>query len=172
MVGGGTDEWFCCGAQPVMTRVRIVMTAPARAPPPSRTRHVAAVKEQSDCGSCWAFAATAAIEAAYFIATGNLTDLSASALVDCDSNSKGCIGGWPSRAFRFAALFWGSGVPPTSAYPYTPTTRTCTFTAAYNTTPAVLLAGFTDIDANDECALLQAVCNQPVTVAVNVRREA
>ena len=60
------------------------------------------------------------------------------------------------------------GVPLTSAYPYRPVNRTCGFDPS---TAAVALAGYTDIDAN-ECALLQAVCNQPVTVAVNVRREA
>ena len=76
--------------------------------------------------------------------------------------------------------YLGGGLPPTSAYPYRPIARKCNFIQysskpglyMYNTTPAVTMAGFTDIDANDECALLQAVCNQPVTVAVNVRHEA
>ena len=134
---------------------------------PPRTRHVAAVKEQSNCGSCWAFAATGAIEAAHYIATGTLTDLSESNLVDCDHESNGCIGGWPSSAFRSAIS--DGGLLPTLAYPYTPTKHLCSFDSS---TAAVTLAGFTDINANDECALLQAVCNQPVTVAVNVRREA
>ena len=63
---------------------------------------------------------------------------------------------------------YGGGVLPTSINPYRPFNQTCHLNRS---TLRVTLAGFTDIDDN-ECALLQTVCNQPVTVAVNVRREA
>jgi cathepsin L len=55
---------------------------------------VNAVKNQGQCGSCWAFSATSAVESAHFLATGSLLDLAEQQVVDCDHTSYGCNGGW------------------------------------------------------------------------------
>ena len=56
---------------------------------------VNAVKNQAQCGSCWAFSATSSMESAQFIQKGgNLLSLSEQELVSCDTSSHGCGGGW------------------------------------------------------------------------------
>ena len=62
---------------------------------------VNSVKDQGNCGSCWAFAATASVEGHHQVKSGKLLNLSEQQLVDCDSSSHGCSGGWPERAFKY-----------------------------------------------------------------------
>jgi len=49
-------------------------------------------KDQKSCGSCWSFAANAAIEGNYKLNFGEQKDLSVQYVVDCDLNDNGCSG--------------------------------------------------------------------------------
>ena len=66
---------------------------------------VTSIKDQGDCGSCWAFSALGAMESALKKKTGTETDLSEQELVDCASDdvygNAGCNGGWMSSAFEY-----------------------------------------------------------------------
>ncbi|CAJ58500.1 Papain family cysteine protease [Caenorhabditis elegans] len=59
------------------------------------------VKAQGQCGSCWAFASTATVEAAWAIAHGEKRNLSEQTLLDCDLVDNACDGGDEDKAFRY-----------------------------------------------------------------------
>jgi len=63
---------------------------------------VSKVKNQGQCGSCWSFSTTGAMESANAIAGNEMTLISEQQFVDCDHVDQGCNGGLPSYAFEYA----------------------------------------------------------------------
>lgn len=79
---------------------------------------VTPVKNQGNCGSCWTFSTTGAVESANAISTGKLVSLSEQQLIDCAGafNNFGCDGGLPSQAFQY--IMSSGGLDPETVYPY------------------------------------------------------
>lgn len=123
---------------------------------------VTSVKDQGQCGSCWAFSSTGASEGAWAIATGNLIDLSEEELVECATGiqygSHGCNGGQMEGAFKYLIQ---NGQCALSSYPYTSgegSCKSCTKTADFSSC--------SDVKPNDQIVLKVAVAQQPVSVAI------
>lgn len=100
------------------------------------------VKNQGQCGSCWAFSAIGAIEGQHALTTGKLTSLSEQNLVDCAYNYScdGCGGGWPDKAMQY--VIDNNGVDSESSYPYIANDEKCMFNksnVAANISKVVLL---------------------------------
>lgn len=123
-----------------------------------------AVKNQGGCGSCWAFAATEAIESDYYLNAGKKIVLAPQTFVNCVDNPKhcggtgGCEGATPDLAFVLANT---TGVATEQDLPYEQRDEKC---QAY--TPAVYVDSFVDVSMNDPDALMDAVVDRPVTVGV------
>jgi len=87
---------------------------------------VTPVKNQGQCGSCWAFSTTGAMECQYAIKTGTLNSLSEQQLVDCAGFQYGCLGcngGQMTGAMKYAAK--EGGLCAESAYKYEAKDGTC-----------------------------------------------
>ncbi|KAL5772246.1 hypothetical protein ACOSQ2_012170 [Xanthoceras sorbifolium] len=125
---------------------------------------VTPVKNQDSCGCCWAFSAVAAIEGITKLKTGKLISLSEQELLDCDINgeNQGCNGGLMDSAFEFIKS--NRGLTTEANYPYEGMENTCKQKNAAEA--AATITGYKDVPANNEKALLQAVANQPVSVAL------
>ncbi|CAN1229462.1 Senescence-specific cysteine protease SAG39, partial [Linum perenne] len=116
---------------------------------------VTPIKDQGKCGCCWAFSTVASVEGINQLSTGKLVSLSEQELVDCDTqgNNQGCNGGLMDDAFKF--IIQNKGLTTESNYPYNKASN-----------HAAQIKGFEDVPPNDEGALVKAVANQPISVAI------
>ncbi|KDO20994.1 hypothetical protein SPRG_13888 [Saprolegnia parasitica CBS 223.65] len=123
------------------------------------TQCMPAVRDQGQCGSCWAISATGAAEMAHCLATGKLLNLAEQQLVSCANNAGyGCNGGWPSQALDYIAT---TGLCSSSEFPYTASDASCNTTCS----KTKLQIGAT-VNIQGERALQAAIDMQPVVVTV------
>jgi cathepsin L len=125
---------------------------------------VTPVKNQGQCGSCWAFSTTGSVEGAWFLSNGTLVSLSEQQLVDCSSaeGNQGCNGGLMDSAFEY--IIKNKGLTTEANYPYTAQDGTCSASKAKAV--AATIKSYTDVATNSEAALEAAIAQQPVSVAV------
>jgi cathepsin F len=74
------------------------------------------VKDQQQCGSCWAFSATEQIETDCAMSTGKLLELSPQQIVSCDKTDDGCQGGNTETAYAYVKK--AGGLELATDYPY------------------------------------------------------
>jgi C1A family cysteine protease len=141
----------------------LVSSTPLAASVDWRTKGIVTpVKDQGQCGSCWAFSTTGSVEGAVAQKTGNLVSLSEQQLVDCSTaqGNQGCNGGLMDYGFQY--IISNKGITSEASYPYKGVDGTCSKGKAV----AATITSFKDIPAGDENSLLTAVAKQPVSVAI------
>jgi len=137
-----------------------------------RTKNaVTPVKNQKQCGSCWSFSTTGALEGIYAIKRGTLVSYSEQQLVDCDyiragGTSLGCNGGDMKSAMEWIGK--NNGLCTESAYPYVsgdtktngPCQKSCSIVSGSDISTTV------SVSANSDSAMMTALSQQPVSIAI------
>ena len=113
------------------------------------------VKNQGQCGSCWAFSTTGAIEGLYWLSNKSLKSFSEQQLVDCSVLNMGCNGGLMDRAFNYVQ---NHGITTEDKYPYTAVKGKCSQNSG-----EYKIKGHTDGCTN----LATALVGRPISVAVD-----
>merc|ERR1711959_866905 len=122
---------------------------------------VTPVKDQGQCGSCWAFSTTGGMEGAWQIASGSLTSMSEQQLVDCSTQNSGCNGGSMELAFNYAGT---TNVATEASYPYTARDGSCK--SSYTTAiPRGGVTGYESVGQSTN-SLKSALQTGPVSVAI------
>jgi cathepsin L len=132
---------------------------------------VSPVKDQGQCGSCWAFATAETIESQLGLLTGNMTILSPQDVVSCTPNpyhcggTGGCNGATAELGFTYVQ---SAGIATNQNWPYTATTGTCN--AAQHQMVASV-TGCVKLLENNYTDLLMAVASiGPIAVSVDASR--
>lgn len=136
---------------------------------------VTRVKNQFQCGSCWAFSTTGAIESMHAIQTGNLVALSEENLIDCTwgYGNEGCGGGFPAASLDY--VIKNGGIDTEASYPLVSIamldclnqdTCPCKFN---NATIGATVKGYKKIASGNETDLQYTLWSTgPVSVCIDV----
>jgi len=125
--------------------------------------YVTPVKNQGQCGSCWAFSAVVTMEGAHFNKTGDLVSLSEQQLVDCVGKDHGCNGGLPFDAIRY--VIHSHGIDTEESYPYSAKQGECHFNKS---DIGATVRHVVRLPSGDEDALQNAVATiGPISVGID-----
>ncbi|CAF1428998.1 unnamed protein product, partial [Didymodactylos carnosus] len=127
--------------------------------------YVTEVKDELQCGSCWAMTATGALEGQHFKKYKKLISLSEQNLIDCSGaqGNQGCNGGLMDQAFEYIRI--NKGIDTEKSYPYEGKDGKCRFkreNVGANDT------GYVDIKQGSESDLQIAIATiGPISVAMD-----
>ncbi len=128
------------------------------------------IRNQGQCGSCWAFTTQAVLEGNFSIQHEKLADwFSTQISVDCDKGNNGCGGGWYNNAFKF---FTTTSLVYEKGYPYTAKAADCRYKPGMDGDTGVKVEGYTEFKKGGDQAVFEKMIKAgPVAVAVDANSE-
>jgi len=126
---------------------------------------VTPVKDQGQCGSCWAFSVTGAVETAWFNKTGKLVSVSEQQLVDCTKSygNLGCDGGEMGPTMQY--IIDNKWIDTEASYPYKAWEgKTCLADASK---AGASIVSYINITSGCDTCLEDAAVNGSVSVAID-----
>lgn len=127
-------------------------------------------KNQGQCGGCWAFSTTGAMEGAFKIKTGKLQSFSEQELVACDDSDSGCNGGLMDQAFTWISK--NGGICSEQSYPYTAAAGTRgTCKKSCKPIAGTAVKSHKDVACSDK-AMMSALNKGPVSIAIEADKSA
>jgi len=129
--------------------------------------YVTPVKNQGNCGCCWAFAATGAMEGAYYKATKTLVSFSEEQLAECIPEFRGCGGGDEEGAYEYVMEIGGDATE--ANYPYTAGNgRVSRCRSSSVPQVSMTLVDYQEMEPNDEAVLNGVTQYGPLSVDISV----
>ena len=124
------------------------------------------IKNQQQCGSCWAFSTIASVEGAWALSGNSLISLSEQELVDCSAQegNQGCNGGLMDQGFQY--IIDNSGVCSETEYPYKATDGQC-----LQCKTVARISSYFDVQTMNETAILAAIQNGPLSIAIEADQQ-
>merc|ERR1711865_1044750 len=130
---------------------------------------VTPVKNQAQCGSCWAFSTTGAVEGADAISTGTLKSFSEQQLVSCSKQNSGCNGGLMDYAFEYIKT---APLELEASYPYTSGAGRVSSCNYKKSAGVGSVSAFHDVPVGSASQMKAALAKNPVSVAIEADQRA
>jgi C1A family cysteine protease len=124
--------------------------------------YTTAIKNQGQCGSCWAFSATEQTESNYAMKHSLPQPLSVQQIVDCDTKDGGCNGGTTQGAYTY--IMSAGGLEYDSVYPYTGVQGKCQF----DRQPVIDITGYQSVSQYNEAGMFNFLSTGgPLSICLN-----
>jgi len=125
---------------------------------------VTPVKNQGQCGSCWAFSTTEEIESVWILAGNSQQILSEQQIVDCDTTDDGCDGGDTTTAYEY--VISAGGLETEQSYPYEAVDQSCQYQKSL--VVAHISSWYYATQTKNETQMVQALYNvAPLSICVD-----
>jgi len=128
--------------------------------------YVTPVKDQGNCGCCWAFGTTGLLEGAYFKKSGKLVSLSEQQLVECSPLFPGCDGGVAAYAIEYISST--GGLASEATYPYTSQLESYGACKIPSVPLVAMAPTYADIPQDDTALMTALATSGPISVSVAV----